>query len=127
MNGDERGNWYLLTGIVLGIAIGLLYGWLINPVDYVDTSPDTLKPFYKDQYRLMIAAAYDADPDIVRARARLELLEDEDPYRAVAEQAQHALSEGGTPDESQALGKLAAALGRELPITVATPTEEEEQ
>jgi hypothetical protein len=127
MNGDERGNWYLLTGIVLGIAIGLLYGWLINPVDYVDTSPDTLKPFYKDQYRLMIAAAYDADPDIVRARARLELLEDEDPYRAVAEQAQHALSEGGTPDESQALGKLAAALGRELPITVATPTEEEER
>ena len=123
---EERGNWYLITGVVLGLIIGLLYAWLINPVDYVDTAPNTLKPFYKDQYRLMIATAYDADPDIVRAKARLELLEDEDAYRAVAEQAQHALSAGGTPDESQALGKLAAALGRELPVIVPTPTEEEQ-
>ena len=127
MNQEERGNWYLITGVVLGLVIGLLYVWLINPVDYVDTAPNTLKPFYKDQYRLMIAAAYDADPDIVRAKARLELLEDGDAYRAVAEQAQHALSEGGTPDEAQALGRLAAALGREIPVTVATPTEVEEQ
>ncbi|MFN2160274.1 MAG: hypothetical protein ACK2U3_00515 [Anaerolineales bacterium] len=125
MTREERGNWYLITGVVVGLAIGLLYAWLINPVDYVDTAPNTLKPFYKDQYRVMIAAAYDANPDIVRAKARLELLGDEDAYRAVAEQAQHTLSEGGTPEESQVLGKLAAALGKELPISVKTPTEED--
>jgi len=127
MNSEERGNWYLITGALLGLAIGLLYAWLINPVDYVDTAPGTLKPFYKDQYRLMIASAYNANPDIVRAKARLELLGDEDAYRAVAEQAQNALSEGGTPAEAQALGKLAAALGRDLPIPVSTPTEESEE
>lgn len=123
MNEDERGNWYLLTGVVLGIILGILFAWVISPVEYVDTAPESLKGDFKDQYRVLIASAYVANGDLVRAKARLGLLDEADIYLVVAEQAQQMLSEGGSVEEAQALGRLALALGQEIPQpeTTATP------
>ena len=115
MNEDERGNWYLLTGVVLGIILGILFAWVISPVEYVDTAPESLKDEFKDQYRVLIASAYVANGDLVRAKARLELLGEADIYMVVAEQAQQMLAEGGSVEEAQALGRLALALGQEIP------------
>ena len=39
---ESRGNLYLLTGLVIGLAAGLLFAWVISPVKYVDIEP--LKP-----------------------------------------------------------------------------------
>jgi len=125
MDGEDRGNLYLVTGIVIGLVLGLLFAWVIQPVEYLDTPPDSLKEIYKDQYRAVIASAYEANQDIVRAKARLELLGDEDIHRAVAEQAQVLLADGGTPQEAQALGRLAAALSKTMPISSPTETLEE--
>jgi hypothetical protein len=102
-----------------------LFSWVISPVQYLDTPPDSLKEIYKDQYRAVIASAFEANQDIVRAKARLELLGDDDIYRAVAEQAQGVLADGGTQQEAQALGRLAAALSKTMPITSPTETAEE--
>ncbi|MFC2055451.1 hypothetical protein ACFLV7_14320 [Chloroflexota bacterium] len=124
MNEDERGNWYLLTGVVLGIILGILFAWVISPVEYVDTAPESLKDEFKDQYRVLIASAYVANGDLVRAKARLELLEEADTYLVVAEQAQQMLAEGGSVEEAQALGKLALALGQEIPQPEITATAE---
>ncbi|MGB6421806.1 MAG: hypothetical protein WBF05_08195, partial [Anaerolineales bacterium] len=112
MNEDERGNWYLLTGVVLGIMLGILFAWVISPVEYVDTAPESLTNEFKDQYRVLIASAYIANGDLVRAKARLELLDEADIYLVVAEQAQQMLAEGGSVEEAQALGRLALALGQ---------------
>ena len=109
---DERGPWYLLTGLVIGVVLGLAYAWLVQPVEYVDTSPASLREDFKDRYRALIAAAYMANGDLVRARARLELLEDEDMFRSLAEQAQRTLAEQGSSEEARALGLLAIALGQ---------------
>ena len=111
---DERGHWYLLTGFVIGIVLGLVYAWLISPQQYQDqdTSPASLQPEFKDQYRAMIAAAYVATGNLPRAAARLELLDDDDVARALAEQAQRTLGEGNSPLQAQALGLLAVALGQ---------------
>jgi hypothetical protein len=109
---EERGHWYLLTGFVIGIVLGLVYAWLISPQDYQDTSPASLQPEFKDQYRAMIAAAYVANGNLPRAEARLELLEDDNVVRSLAEQAQRTLGEGSSPQEAQALGLLAVALGQ---------------
>jgi hypothetical protein len=98
---------------------------VISPVQYLDTPPDSLKEIYKDQYRAVIASAFEANQDIVRAKARLELLGDDDIYRAVAEQAQGVLADGGTQQEAQALGRLAATLSKTMPITSPTETAEE--
>ena len=111
MRGENRGPWYLLTGIILGGVLGLLYAWTMQPVEYVDTNPGSLRADYKDRYRAMIAAAFQYNNDLVRASARLELLKDDDPYRALAEQAQRTLGQGNSQAEAEALGKLAAAFG----------------
>ncbi len=69
----------------------------------------------------MIAAAYLANGDLVRAKDRLKLLKDEDPYRTLAEQAQRTLAEGTFPQDARALGMLAIALGQP-PATANLPS-----
>jgi len=117
---ENRGPWYLITGLILGAAIGLAYAWVFQPVEYTNTTPASLRADFKDQYRALIASAYLADGDLVRARARLELLKDDDVYRVLAEQAQHTLAEGNAPQEARALGMLAVALGKP-PSTLSAP------
>lgn len=107
---EYRGPWYLITGLLVGIGLGLVYAWMLHPVEYTDTAPNTLRSEYKDQYRALISRAYAATGDLVRARARLELLGDADVYRSLAEQAQRSLAQGDSADESHTLGILALAL-----------------
>ena len=109
---EKRGPWYLLTGLVMGVALGLAYAWIIQPVQYTNTPPSSLRADFKEQYRTMIALAYLANNDLVRARARLDLLQDQDLYRLLAEQAQRKLAQGSYPEEARALGLLAVALGQ---------------
>ena len=130
---DERGHWYLLTGFVIGIVLGLVYAWLISPQQYQDrdTSPASLQPEFKDQYRAMIAAAYVATGNLPRAEARLKLLDDDDVVRTLAEQAQRTLGEGDSPMQAQALGLLAVALGQGesalIPTSVPNETAAQDQ
>jgi len=123
-NRENRGPWYLLTGLILGFVLGVLYTWVIQPVEYINTTPGSLRSDYKDRYRAMIAAAFQFNHDLVRAQARLELLNDENMARTLAEQAQRTLGEGGSQAEAGALGALAAALGETsgmLPVSVGSP------
>jgi len=113
---EDRGSWYLFTGLVIGIILGLIYAWIIAPVQYVDTEPVTLRADLKDTYRLTIAQSYAVTGDLARAQARLALLGDEDSAQALAEQAQRAHADGA-PGDSQTLAVLAAALG-EIPLVV---------
>ena len=118
MKNEKRGNWYLLTGLILGVALGLGYAWIGNPVEYVDAPPSALREDYKDQYRALIAVAYLYSGDLERATYRLEALRDTDINRTLAMQAQQALAGGRPEAETQALGRLAVALGQApLPVT----------
>jgi hypothetical protein len=112
---DKRGPWYLLTGLIIGIILGVLYTRYIQPVEYIDTSPAMLRPDFKDQYRAMIAAAYSSNGDLLRARARLELLKDPDIFRSLSEQAQRDLAQNSSSTEARSLGLLAIALGQAPP------------
>jgi hypothetical protein len=119
---DERGPWYLFTGFVLGIAIGLLYSWLLSPVEYSDAAPSLLRDEYKDHYRALVALAYLYNQDLDRAQARLDLLEDSNATQKLAEQAQRYLASGQDQHAAQALGLLAVDLERSenqetLPVT----------
>ena len=121
---EKRGSWYLLTGLLIGLILGVgggwVYGWFFRPL--LETSPATLKADYKDKYRILIASAFLADRDVVRAKARLDLLKDPDVYQALAEQAQRSLNQNNSPSEAQALGLLALAIGQGVnPTRVASP------
>ena len=110
---ENRGSLYLLTGLVIGIIRGIVYGWVIQPRPNVDANPAILKDDLKDQYRVLIARAYMSDSDLVRAKARLELLADEDINFALEQQAQSILARGGSETSARALAQLAADLIKE--------------
>ncbi|MFN2304851.1 MAG: hypothetical protein ACK2TV_14060 [Anaerolineales bacterium] len=101
--------WYLLTGLILGILLGLVYAWLINPVIYQNTEPASLTEENKAVYLSLIAQAFAATDNLERASRRLALLDDQDLYFTLGQQAQRALADGNT-QEAQALALLASVL-----------------
>jgi hypothetical protein len=104
---------YLLTGLIIGVIIGVLYAWLLTPQEMLETNPAVLRNDFKDVYRELIARAYLYNNDLGRAQARLTLLEDEDPARALAVQAQLSLGTDDKNRPARALGLLAAAISAE--------------
>jgi hypothetical protein len=122
MNEERRGPWYLVTGALIGLALGVIYSWGIAPVQYTDTSPGTLRADFKDQYRYMIASAYRLNPDLARAQARLSLLNDPDPMQALNAQAQQMRADGAPDQELQALTLLSDALNAIIPTPTVTPS-----
>lgn len=87
------GRWFrFFLVIALGITLGLLYGWVINPVTYVDTAPDSLKQDYKTDYVLMVAEAYQVEKDVSLAIRRLALLGSDVPEDIIRNAIQFASS-----------------------------------
>ena len=72
-----------LIAVLVGVALGLLYGWVINPVEFSDTSPDTLRIDYKTDYALMVAEAYSREGDLALAAQRLGELGGASPEESV--------------------------------------------
>jgi hypothetical protein len=108
---QRRSSLYLLTGLILGIALGLIYAWVILPQNLQGTEPGGLRATDKDSYRTLIAAAFVSNGDLVRARARLDLLGDQPPYQSVLNQAEQ-LAVFGETGEVTVLRLLAAALSQ---------------
>ena len=62
---------YLLTGLLIGLALGLLIGYRMLPVQFFDIAPSSLQPDYQREYLAMVGLAYSADKDIGRAYSRI--------------------------------------------------------
>jgi hypothetical protein len=129
MNPRREFPYYLVTGAILGILAGLLVSWVLLPVQYVNTSPVTLRADYKDEYRGLIAAAYQSTGDLERARTRLGVLGDPDPSAVLLEQSLRASGDLSVVLENLSRALLAnpqpnptATLPPELP-TNAPPSE----
>lgn len=114
MKPDRRGSWYLLTGVILGVVLGLLFSWEISPVKYVNAPPSALRSDYKDDYRALVALAYLYSSDLLRAESRLAQLKDDNPIQALTMQAQRAQIEGRPLEEVEALDTLAAAMSAKV-------------
>jgi hypothetical protein len=109
---EARGHWYLLTGFLIGLLLGVAYAWLAAPLEYVDTSPSSLRSDFKDEYRYLIAASHQATGNLGRTRARLALLGDPDPAAALGEQAQRMLAVNAPMASIRVLADLAETLQR---------------
>ena len=112
---------FFALGFAIGLAGGLYYAWLISPVEYVETAPDSLRPDFRADYLGLIASAYASGGDLVRARTRLALFPDLDPVNELAALAQQRLAGGFAESEARALSELASALGQG-PTRTPTPT-----
>ena len=104
-------RWFLFfLTIAFGILLGLLYGWIVDPVAYVDTTPDTLGRDYKSDYVLMVAEAYKAENDLGTALRRLALLGNRPPEDVVREAILFAESQGYSDQDVNLMRALSAAL-----------------
>lgn len=101
---------HLILALLIGFGLGLAYSWFLSPVTYVDASPSILRADFKDQYRVVIAASYNANQDLARARARLNLLGDVDPIAELSAQAQRMLASAEPFDKVRPLAQLATDL-----------------
>jgi hypothetical protein len=96
--------------ILVGVAGGLFYGWVVNPVRYVDTTPDTLRIDYKSDYVLMVAEAYGAENDLALAVRRLALLGSAPPLEIVRQALLFAESQGYSDADVTLMRNLYQAL-----------------
>jgi hypothetical protein len=103
----------LVAGLILGIAAGLIYGWTLRPVEYINTSPDSLRADYRTDYVLMVAEAYAGDDDIELAQIRLAALGPQRPLDTVIEAIDYAVDHDFAREGLETLNQLAIAL-REL-------------
>ncbi len=74
-----------IIAIIVGIGLGLFYGWVIDPVDYTDTTPDSLRQDYRADYVLMVAEAYQLERDLALAVGRLAFLGERDALTIIGE------------------------------------------
>lgn len=105
--------------IILGIGIGLVYGWLISPGDVKSTTLASLRADYKADYALMVSEVYASDPDIEDAISLLEEISPRDPLAAVQNALLVGQQFGYSEIEMRSLANLEIALrdslGQEQP------------
>ena len=120
-------KWFpLVFGILLGLALGVYYAWVVNPVEYLETSPAALQDEYKADYYNLIALAYSSTENLERAQSRLASIPDPNHASTLSQLAQTRLAAGRPENEVRALAMLAAALGERPAPSSGTSTPESE-
>jgi hypothetical protein len=98
-------------GILVGLALGFAIGWWLWPVQYTNTSPGALRRDYRDDYILMVAAAYElGDGDVEQAQRRLGLLDAQEPTAPLVELITRLTEAGRSSADITRLINLAQAL-----------------
>lgn len=95
---------------MIGISLGLVYGWMISPVEVVDTAPNSFRVDYKTDYVLMVAEIFADEQDLDAAVYRLASLGGEDYANTVREAMVFAVSYGFAPNDLAHLQNLLNAL-----------------
>ncbi len=99
-----------LIAILIGLAFGLIYGLVISPIQYVNTTPDSLSVDYRSDYVLMTAEVFHADQDVDAAARSLGLLGGTSPVQTADQAIQFGLQAGYSSSDIQLLRDLAEAL-----------------
>ncbi|MBL8058529.1 MAG: hypothetical protein JNK29_17630 [Anaerolineales bacterium] len=81
-----------VAALIVGLLLGLLYAWVLDPIKIVDTDFSTLRSDLKQQYVRMVAEAYSLDTDARKADKAAERIAALGPRwaEAVAETASSA-------------------------------------
>lgn len=101
----------LATGLAVGLTLGLVYTWEIEPVELYNTAPPLLRSDYRHDWIRMAALGYAFDGDEQRALTRLEGLRQEDLQEALAALIESYAAQGRPAETMRALSQLAQELG----------------
>jgi len=106
----------LLLGLIIGGLIGLYFGWVQFPVEYVDSPMEDLELRAKDDYTVMIAASYQFDQDGLGAVERLQLLGVDNVPEYVQSTTERFITNSRDLSDIRLLVNLSNGLGRMTPI-----------
>ncbi len=109
----------LAVSLMMGLAVGLVYAWLIEPVEYYDTAPVDLRPDLREDYLALIALSYSLTGDLGRAQTRLATLGGAGAPGEAAALADRLYRAAGDAQTVRALALLAYALGAQSEAVVA--------
>jgi hypothetical protein len=101
---------FILMALIVGIGAGLAYGWYVDPVEYFDLPPDTLRADYKADYVLMVAEAYRAEQDPGLAARRLAVFGSQSPSSIAAQGLAFARANGFPNPDIALMQELVTAL-----------------
>jgi hypothetical protein len=101
---------FILIALAAGIGLGLAYGWLVDPVEFFDLTPDTLRADYKADYVLMVAEAYRAEQDPGLAARRLAILGSRSPSTIASEGIAFARANGFADSDIALMQELVTAM-----------------
>jgi len=99
-----------LTGLVLGLTLGLFYSWVIDPVQLINTYPSLLRTDYRRDWVQLVALSYIADGNLEQAHARLANLEPDDIAIAMGTLIEEYAADGRPADVMRGLTSLAQSL-----------------
>jgi len=105
----KRWVWIFLAA-ALGVGLGLLYGWVLDPIEFVYLPPSTLRADFRADYILMVAEAYQAERDADLAARRLAIFGSAPPAEIVSDALPFGRSAGFSPSEMSAIEDLLQAL-----------------
>jgi len=114
-------RWLLFFfAILAGVGLGLLYGWVINPIEYTNTSLHQLHNEYQTDYVLMVAETYQLEGNLVSAARRLSELSPTSPADVVRHAVVNATRLGYAEGDLVAMHVLLSTLDAILPTSEAT-------
>jgi hypothetical protein len=97
-----------------------MYGWVLEPIEYIDTTPDTLRADYRADYVLMVAESFEADQDPGLAARRLGILGSQAPGELAGQGLQDARQFGFAEPDILLIQKLTTAMQAWQPNTEGT-------
>jgi len=101
---------FIILALVVGVGLGLAYGWIIDPVDFFDLTPDTLRADYKADYVLMTAEAYRVEQDPGLAARRLAIFGSQSPSTIASDGLTYARTHGFADSDIVLMQELVTAL-----------------
>jgi hypothetical protein len=101
---------FIVLALVVGIVIGIAYGWYVDPVDYFNTTPDTLRADFKADYVLMTAEAFQVEQDPGLAARRLAIFGTRSASGLAADGLAYARAHGFSDAEIAIMQELVTAL-----------------
>lgn len=111
------GRWLrFILVVAVGFGLGIGYAWVIDPVEIVDTIPESLRSDYQADYVLMIAEIYSRQGDLDTAIARLTFLGDQHPTEIIRDAIVTASQIGYSEADMELLSTLNDALLAKYPI-----------
>ena len=108
---SNRSRWiFIVLALVTGIGLGLVYGWVIDPVDFYNLTPDTLRADYKTDYVLMTAEAYRVEQDPGLAARRLAIFGSQSPSSIASDALSYARANKFSDSDVTLIQELVTAM-----------------